>query len=250
MSGLIAGLEIGPHQAVVRLDGDLRLGTLPELHRGLRKLLIEPGWVLADLAGLRLQWRDAVRAFPTALTEAGGWPVARLVLFGADPAMHAALAAFRVTRTVPLVPDRAAAERQLLLRPPRVHRRLPLPPAPAAARTAREFLRETCIAWDAEAFYPDAALVVGELVANAVEHTPETGRLGLHLDERGLWIEVRDFGPAPPQRAPSAGGARHGLHLVARLTDTWGITDHPDGKTVWVLLRPRPGGAPYGAALR
>src|SRR3712207_6964166 len=46
------------------------------------------------------------------------------------------------------------------------------------------------------------ALPISELVANAVDHTPGACRLGLNLDDRGLWIEVRDFGPdEPPLRS-------------------------------------------------
>jgi hypothetical protein len=33
-------------------------------------------------------------------------------------------------------------------------------------------------------------------------------------------------------------GARRGrgLHLVAQLAANWGVTDHPDGKTVWATV--------------
>lgn len=239
VSGLVAELELGPHQAVVGLAGELRLGTVPDLRRVLGKLLIDPGWVLVDLSGLRLQWPDAVRAFPAALTQSGGWPAARLVLFGADPAMRAGLAALRVSRTVPLCPDRAAAERQLLLRPPGVHRECDLPAEHTAAGVARRFVHETCLAWEVEDLYTDAATVVTELVANAVEHADGPSRLGLRQDHRGLWIDVRDYRlTGPPRPRPRALGSRRGrgLHLVAAVADRWGVTDHRDGKTVWALL--------------
>jgi hypothetical protein len=33
-------------------------------------------------------------------------------------------------------------------------------------------------------------------------------------------------------------GRGHGLHLIAALTQRWGVSDHDDGKTVWACLTP------------
>ncbi|MFJ3308570.1 ATP-binding protein [Streptomyces sp. NPDC086549] len=89
-----------------------------------------------------------------------------------------------------------------------------------------------------------AALVVGELAANAVQHGRVPGRdfgLRLALDEvSGLVrIEVADADAttrppvAPPSSDPDAESGR-GLLLVDILAERWGSTPrHPVGKTVW-----------------
>ena len=104
---------------------------------------------------------------------------------------------------------------------------------------ARAFVRETCADWDADVYSDDAASVATELVANAVDHTGSPSRLFLNLDARGLWIAVQDFQPgdalmSPPRALRAARG--HGLHLIAALTQRWGVIDHDDGKTVWACL--------------
>jgi anti-sigma regulatory factor (Ser/Thr protein kinase) len=85
----------------------------------------------------------------------------------------------------------------------------------------------------------DAALVVGELAANAVVHGRSlfTVTLGSHDDR--LLVEVSDLHPGVPVRGatdPTAVSGR-GLHLVEALALTWGVrADPPSGKTVWAEL--------------
>lgn len=88
----------------------------------------------------------------------------------------------------------------------------------------------------------NAQLVLSELVTNCVVHAgldEERDRIGLTLrgTPAGVRIEVRDpgpgFDPAPvaAQRgSPLAGG--HGLAIVDRLTDRWGV-DRSQGTCVW-----------------
>jgi hypothetical protein len=69
-----------------------------------------------DLSGLRLEWEPGVAVFGTVLGYAGGWPGARMVLFGADGELATALARSRVAQAVPLVADLPV---RLRLGPPR-----------------------------------------------------------------------------------------------------------------------------------
>jgi anti-sigma regulatory factor (Ser/Thr protein kinase) len=239
VSGVLAGLDAGPDLAVARLAGGLRLGTVPDVRRVLAKLLVHPGWVAVDLSAMRLEWHPAVRVFPAALDEAGGWPAAGLVLYGADADMAAGLTALRVTARVPLVADRAAAERRVFLRPEHVRRDRDLPADLTAPYLARAFVRETCVAWDADDSVSDALVIATELVSNAVEHAGTSSRISVRLDPRGLWVDVRDFASgAVPRPRPRAIGSRRGrgLHLVASMAPNWGVTQHPDGKTVWASI--------------
>ena len=236
-----SGVEIAPDRVVVRFAGALDRRAAVQVRRVLRAYLVRPGRVIVDVSAVGLEWPPAVNVFPSVLTAAGGWPVACLVLSGADARMRAELEARGVSPMVPVVPEEESAERQLLVRPPRVYRQLDLPPDLTAPRAAREFLRQTCAAWANEKSLPAAAMVVTELVTNAVEHAGTPCRLGLALDRDGLEVSVRDFrpGPAPrPRPRPVEARRGRGLHLVASLADEWETVKHTDGKTVRVRFTP------------
>ncbi|MFJ8190162.1 ATP-binding protein [Streptomyces sp. NPDC096094] len=93
-----------------------------------------------------------------------------------------------------------------------------------------------------------AALVVGELAANAVQHGRVPGRefglrLTLDLAKGLLRVEVDDAASAKrlPRVAPSSypeGESGRGLLLVDVLAARWGsLPRRPVGKTVWAELR-------------
>jgi hypothetical protein len=65
-------------------------------------LLLNHGRVMVDLSRLQVGWIPALQVFPTVLASAGGWPSARLVLFGANQQMATSLHRVRVPTTVPL----------------------------------------------------------------------------------------------------------------------------------------------------
>lgn len=110
----------------------------------------------------------------------------------------------------------------------------------------------------------DAALVVSELVGNAVRHGAELpgggllARWQLHgTQQEGtqLRVEVVEGGPGPgPQagRADSDAESGRGLELVRAIAARWGSRAAPDGTAVWAELPvtcPPPGG-PAGRAGR
>jgi anti-sigma regulatory factor (Ser/Thr protein kinase) len=92
----------------------------------------------------------------------------------------------------------------------------------------------------------DAALVVDEIVTNAVQASnvlgpPAVVRLWLFSDTRRLLIMVWDASPYPPARpTPDAGEiseSGRGLLLVESMSDQWSwyFTQAPAGKLVWAL---------------
>lgn len=100
----------------------------------------------------------------------------------------------------------------------------------------------------------DAALVVSELVTNAVRHGRVPGRLvelRLVYDlEKSVTVEVSDTGDgrpspdaAPPAAVPASAESGRGLPLVAALAAEWGVRDRVVGKTVWARLLVEPGRA-------
>jgi serine phosphatase RsbU (regulator of sigma subunit)/anti-sigma regulatory factor (Ser/Thr protein kinase) len=125
-----------------------------------------------------------------------------------------------------------------------------------AAGAARRFLRTALAEWAGqglpegagfgERVIDDATLLMSELVTNAVVHAGTDVDIVCRLDTEaapppGLVIEVADHHPGrvlrgSTEQPPDSREGGRGLHLVAALSDTWGVTYHRDRKTVWCRL--------------
>ncbi|MFC7825057.1 ATP-binding protein [Streptomyces sp. NPDC057362] len=116
------------------------------------------------------------------------------------------------------------------------------PAAPDAVRTARSLVRHTLREWELDSVVDIAALLVSELVTNALRHA--TGPIGVRV-VRGpagaagiLLVEVSDPLPDPPRERvahPDDEDGR-GLQLVASAARRWGTRPGEAGKTVWFEL--------------
>ena len=112
-----------------------------------------------------------------------------------------------------------------------------LPMAPASARLARQHVQSvTGRPEDAR-----VAIIVTELVNNAVLHARSRPRLRVRLRDRELVVEVTDDGPGLPvlrplDDVPTESG--RGLALVDALASGWGVEVAADGtgKTVWASV--------------
>lgn len=226
---------------VVQLHGYLSLRNNPRVREVAVKSLLSAGRVLIDLSDLRSAQTAFLSVFPSALAAAGGWPSARLVLFGADAALRSMLSSARIPETVPLAADLISARALLEQRPAQVRRHRDLPNNNSAPAGARMLVREVCAAWLIPQDVCEAAeLVSNELVSNAVEHAYSSSRLTITYTGALLRISVRDYSPSPiPRTRPIDvyGHRGRGLHLVAALAQTWGAEQHPDGKTLWASLQ-------------
>lgn len=91
----------------------------------------------------------------------------------------------------------------------------------------------------------DAALVVSELIGNAVRHASPLpgGQLVLSCTVQGSEVELRvtdggaDLVPAPRSSGDDESGGR-GLTIVSRLAAAWGVESSDVGTTVWAVLKP------------
>jgi anti-sigma regulatory factor (Ser/Thr protein kinase) len=234
----LVGRDADVSVSVFAVSGELSLPSPDLLTRSLSKALADPGRVLVDVAGLRLGSPAAVQVFPALLADAGGWPAARLVLFGADPILARTLSALRVTTTVPLAAEEATGRLLLDVRPPAVTRRLHLGRELSSARRARLFVEGACTDWQLEVIRDDAMVVVSELVANAVVHAGTGCRVVLRYGARGLTIAVYDHAPdlALPLRPVTESQRGHGLFMVAALSLHWGLSRGRGEKCVWAFL--------------
>ena len=82
----------------------------------------------------------------------------------------------------------------------------------------------------------DTALVVSELVTNAVLHAGGADRIIVECDSTTILITVHDRSPEPPRRRHHAAIGGRGLRIVEQLATRWGTTPHPHGKDVWAVL--------------
>ncbi|MDT0614569.1 ATP-binding protein [Streptomyces lancefieldiae] len=116
------------------------------------------------------------------------------------------------------------------------------PAAPDAVRSARSLVRGKLHGWGLDRVGDITALLVSELVTNALRHA--TGPIGVRLVRRpagpggSLLVEVSDPLPDPPRKRvarPGDEGGR-GLQLVASSARRWGTRPGGTGKTVWFEL--------------
>lgn len=111
------------------------------------------------------------------------------------------------------------------------------PPEPSSTREARRRVSDLLEASDLDVAAATAALVVSELVTNAVLHARTPFEVRMKVDAVVIRIEVHDgTGRRPTMRyfSDQATSGR-GLRLVEALSDAWGVDPDVDGggKTVW-----------------
>ena len=122
----------------------------------------------------------------------------------------------------------AAAERRF---------RFELAAHPGSAATARRLTRDRLTGWSiADDTCDTAALVVSELVTNALVHTQGPVRLDLILRGDRVRVCVSDSSPRAPAKPvivdwESTGG--RGLLLVEAMSDAFGSVPVAGGKQVW-----------------
>ena len=133
---------------------------------------------------------------------------------------------------------------------------LQLPFTPSSVGVARRHLASDLIeAGVLASAVTDAALVISELLSNALRHAgPLPGsaiRVTWELEDGSVRVSVSDGGgstrPELGQPTSTATGGR-GLRIVARLSRRWGTSSGYEGTTVWaeVQLGPVPAVAAEG----
>jgi PAS domain S-box-containing protein len=112
-----------------------------------------------------------------------------------------------------------------------------LPPEPASASAARRLVADA-IGWSPLActsVADTAALLVSEVVTNAVLHAGTAIRVKIRVEETSVRVEVRDGSVALPSRRhyDERAVTGRGLELVDLLATTWGTEQESNGKVVW-----------------
>jgi anti-sigma regulatory factor (Ser/Thr protein kinase) len=123
-----------------------------------------------------------------------------------------------------------------------------LRPTSTSSRTARDFATKTLCSWGLDDLVDDAAVIISELVTNAVRHglPPYAATAGdmpikLTLVRQGRFVVciVSDPSDRNPQMRPADDVCENGrgLHVIEALSRVWGWTPLPGvGKAVWAAL--------------
>jgi anti-sigma regulatory factor (Ser/Thr protein kinase) len=114
-----------------------------------------------------------------------------------------------------------------------------LPPEPSSASTARAFARENLEQVCSDGTMDAVALLVTELVTNAILHARTPLQLSFEELDGRVRISVADGSPDRPvlQRSDSDAVTGRGLALVDQLSTSWGVEPTSAGKLVWCEVR-------------
>ena len=233
----------------VRVDGVLDLHTAAEMRSVLVKVIAEcPSALVVDVSDCTAAHPAALTVFP-AVTRHHAWqPVVPVLLSGADQSFlayggQAALGkvpAYGSTDAAAAAAANAGRGQQRLIYSP--------PSKPEGPGLARAMIGDACRRWGLPELEIPAALVVSELVTNAIVHAH--GRILLEATLRGAYVHVRVhdgsarepvLGPPLDDGDPQRDHGR-GLRLIERYCSGWGFLPRADGagKVVWATLRTRP----------
>lgn len=117
--------------------------------------------------------------------------------------------------------------------------KLRLDPEPEASGCARRALEKSLADWGLTGLLDDAALVTGELVANAAKQG-DIFTVELTASGSTLLIEVTDGSSDAPVIMAEFGDCDaeegRGLFLVNAVADDWGVRWTNDGKTIWAKV--------------
>lgn len=220
---------------VLSVSGGVGLREAEGLLTATERVLDErPRGVVLDLVDAG-DVSEAARSRLAALADLpAGWPRAPFVLCpgtalpDAPPPMTA--------------PDRGAALARVEDRAQRRRTRVAVPYDETGPAQARAAVSSDAAALGLEDLSDDVALVVSEMVTNAIRHAAPPVRLEVEVTETEVVVAVCDGTPTAPvaRMADDDAEGGRGMLLVQFLSSEHGVRSQPPGKTVWArLLRRR-----------
>jgi hypothetical protein len=201
----------------------------------------EPSGVTCDLSAVvEVDATGALRMLAAAGRHSRDWPGVPVAMAGLDP--HAGEALRGKPLGCHLVVSaclRQALTSVLEAASPAVES-LRLAPHLTAPRACRDFVSRTLSDWGLCQHIAAAALVVNELVINAITHAHTDIGVTVSSHRQTIRVAVRDQSPDLPVGRHN-GGAGRGLTIVAGLASAWGVLPTADGgKVVWAVLGTSP----------
>jgi len=210
-----------------------------------RKIIVDgPRSVIVDLSDVTGVSAAGVGALFVLADLARDWPESPVLLVAAAP-LHEKLKAVKVAERFLMRSTLLAARASVGAEPPVPVDRLDLGSSANAPTMARHFVLEHLPADASTHLRDSAALVVTELVTNAVVHGGDQVQLSMVRRGRVLRIAVRDSGPPAelifPELADTDAFHGRGLMVVRALSARFGVVQAgAGGKVVWSLLDDEP----------
>ncbi|MER7459165.1 ATP-binding protein [Micromonospora sp. NPDC126480] len=223
---------------VVRLYGDLDLGTMRAVRRVLdRCLSAQPDALVVDLAEVTVRDQLALSIFAATARRAADWPAVPVVLCAPPPEAAAWLARSSAARVLPVRRDCAEAT-QAARRAAAPRLRARLEPVAEACRRARDLVGDACARWNVPEAAGPASLVLSELVGNVVRHARTPMNVTLTLRRPYLHVAVEDGSRARARavRPDLRDEGGRGLLLVREVAQRWGCVPAGEGKVVWAAV--------------
>ena len=244
MSTLVHTTRYDFETGLARLSfhGDLDVQGATRMRSAMLKALSEhPLAVIVDLGDLRVVYELALLVLPTLVRNHENVPI----LLHCDPETHTGRIVRAGLRTgMPVYDDEAEALAALARgRSSSKRAHAHLRPDGSAPIVARRLVAKLCQTWDYAELCPVAELLISELVTNAIRHAGTDIEVTAAIGDHFLHLHVRDRTKRLPMLSGTDSLQTHhsrGLKLVDRLSNGWGTTLAPYGKTVWVTLRLRP----------
>jgi anti-sigma regulatory factor (Ser/Thr protein kinase) len=211
------GVEIlGVRGAVIDADAVALLQAIADA------AALEPRGVVLDLSEATELSPVALSAARHAADLAPGWP---------QPSLIVCCTAAEVAAALAHVDDRRRGHRH----------QIELDDSLRSPARARKLTAEMVAELHLEPLGDELALIVSELVTNAVRHAEPPVRLEIQADDDRITVAVADGSPGRPvprQAADDAEGGR-GLPMIDLLAAETGVRPSPPGKTVWAALARR-----------
>ena len=116
----------------------------------------------------------------------------------------------------------------------------------ASVPEARRFVRAVLGDAGHERWLDEALLATSELATNAVLHAHSAFEISVHVQDEGVYVQIWDDDPMPPDRRDTHEGSTtgRGLELVGAVATFHGVQTVGPSKVVWFSLgMPRPEGA-------
>lgn len=215
---------------VLVVTGSVGAADVPALVDAVEQQRVtEPRGIVLDLTGVLELPSPAVEELQALVSRARLWPHPSLTVCAPPSAgLGAAATHLDAAQALGHVDDRSTAPRQ----------RIELPSSAEGPGLARVAVTSALSTLGLGEFVDDVALVVSEMVTNAVRHGRAPVVLELETADDAVVIAVDDASPLAPRRREAdeqAEGGR-GLLLVDLLSSEHGVRPQPPGKTVWARL--------------
>lgn len=112
------------------------------------------------------------------------------------------------------------------------------PAHPRSAGEARRFVADALRSWGRDSLVESAALLVSELVTNALLHARTDIDVVLRVEPDRLRVEVHDLNAAlpRPRRYSLEASTGRGLHLLETVATDWGVQATSTGKAMWFTI--------------